>query len=118
MHHSILMLLQILLHPDCVEVMICLLGLAAVISRCSFFFFFCPYQLCEEALRVSSCCTAGNAVPIVVQKRLVATWVELKQLSRQQIGSTMDAVDKVPFLLGYGEVWPSMAPGYQTQMMS
>ncbi|XP_056903879.1 cilia- and flagella-associated protein 46 isoform X4 [Takifugu flavidus] len=49
-------------------------------------------QLCEEALRVSS--TAGNTVPMAVQKQLVATWVELKQLLRQQIGSTMDAVHK------------------------
>lgn len=53
---------------------------------------------------MSSCCTAGNTILIAVQKQLVATWVELKQLLRQQIGSTMDAVDKVPFFLGYGEV--------------
>lgn len=62
--------------------------------------------------------TAGNTVPMAVQKQLVATWVELKQLLRQQIGSTMDAVHKVPFFLGCGEVWPSVTPGYQLHVAS
>lgn len=74
---------------------------------------------------MSSRSAAGNTVPIAVRKQLVATWVETKQLLRQQIGSTMDAVDKVPFFLGHVRpLRSSMTTGYrlhvagpQTQMM-
>ncbi|CAK6962375.1 cilia- and flagella-associated protein 46 [Scomber scombrus] len=51
-------------------------------------------ELCDYALRMSNCNIAGEAVPIAARKQVVATWVQLKRLLQQQIGSKMDTDDE------------------------
>lgn len=47
-------------------------------------------QLCELALRTSSCNMPKEAVHIAARKQALATWVQVKRLLQQQIGSNVD----------------------------
>nr|XP_046258124.1 cilia- and flagella-associated protein 46 isoform X1 [Scatophagus argus] len=51
-------------------------------------------ELCEYALRISNCSIPGETVPIAARKQVVVTWVQIKQLLQQQIGSKMDTKDE------------------------
>ncbi|XP_044228761.1 cilia- and flagella-associated protein 46 isoform X1 [Thunnus albacares] len=51
-------------------------------------------ELCDYALRMSNCNISGETVPIAARKQVVATWVQLKRLLQQQIGSKMDTDDE------------------------
>uniref|UniRef100_A0A665UGC6 Cilia and flagella associated protein 46 n=1 Tax=Echeneis naucrates TaxID=173247 RepID=A0A665UGC6_ECHNA len=50
--------------------------------------------LCDYALHISNYSTPGETVPIAVKKRVVATWVQIKRLLQQQIGSKIDTKDQ------------------------
>ncbi|XP_034754581.1 cilia- and flagella-associated protein 46 isoform X3 [Etheostoma cragini] len=49
-------------------------------------------ELCDYALRISN--IPGETVPIAARKQVVATWVQIKRLMQQQIGSKMDTNDE------------------------
>ncbi|KAM4591923.1 cilia- and flagella-associated protein 46-like [Odontesthes bonariensis] len=49
-------------------------------------------ELCDYALSISSCNTTGEPVPLAVKKRVLTTWVQIKRLLQQQIGSKMDTL--------------------------
>ncbi|XP_075933471.1 cilia- and flagella-associated protein 46 [Anarhichas minor] len=51
-------------------------------------------ELCDFGLRMSTCNTPGEAVPIAARKRVVATWVQVRRLLQQEIGSKMDTKDE------------------------
>ncbi|KAM7408201.1 hypothetical protein PAMA_002070 [Pampus argenteus] len=51
-------------------------------------------ELCNYALRLSNCNISGETVPIAARKQVVATWVQLKRLLHQQIGSKLDTEDE------------------------
>ncbi|XP_070772644.1 cilia- and flagella-associated protein 46 [Enoplosus armatus] len=51
-------------------------------------------ELCDYALHISNCNIPGEAVPIAARKQVVATWVQVKRLLQQQIGSKMDTKDE------------------------
>ncbi|XP_026212735.1 cilia- and flagella-associated protein 46 isoform X2 [Anabas testudineus] len=51
-------------------------------------------ELCDYALHISSCNTPEETVPIAVRKQVVATWVQIKKLLQQQIGSKIDIKDE------------------------
>ncbi|XP_029377626.1 cilia- and flagella-associated protein 46 [Echeneis naucrates] len=51
-------------------------------------------ELCDYALHISNYSTPGETVPIAVKKRVVATWVQIKRLLQQQIGSKIDTKDQ------------------------
>ncbi|XP_051232115.1 cilia- and flagella-associated protein 46 [Dicentrarchus labrax] len=51
-------------------------------------------ELCDYALRISNCNSPGETVPIAARKQVVATWVQIKRLLQQQIGSKMDTKDE------------------------
>uniref|UniRef100_A0A3B4VED7 Cilia and flagella associated protein 46 n=1 Tax=Seriola dumerili TaxID=41447 RepID=A0A3B4VED7_SERDU len=53
--------------------------------------------LCDYALHISNCSIQGETVPIAARKQVVATWVQIKRLLQQQIGSKIDTKDEVPF---------------------
>uniref|UniRef100_A0A8C3AX50 Cilia and flagella associated protein 46 n=1 Tax=Cyclopterus lumpus TaxID=8103 RepID=A0A8C3AX50_CYCLU len=53
-----------------------------------------PDSLCDYALRISTCNTPGEAVPIAARKQAVATWVRVKRLLQQEIGSKMETKDE------------------------
>lgn len=63
------------------------------------FCFHTSSKLCDYALRMSNCNISGETVPIAARKQVVATWVQLKRLLQQQIGSKMDTDDEVLFSL-------------------
>ncbi|CAG6017918.1 unnamed protein product [Menidia menidia] len=50
-------------------------------------------ELCEYALRISSCHITGETVPIAVKKKVLATWVQIKRMLQQQIGSKLDMLN-------------------------
>uniref|UniRef100_A0A3B4YJ43 Cilia and flagella associated protein 46 n=1 Tax=Seriola lalandi dorsalis TaxID=1841481 RepID=A0A3B4YJ43_SERLL len=50
--------------------------------------------LCDYALHISNCSIQGEAVPIAARKQVVATWVQIKRLLQQQIGSKIDTKDE------------------------
>ncbi|XP_051937204.1 cilia- and flagella-associated protein 46 [Hippocampus zosterae] len=52
------------------------------------------FELCNYALSISNGNTIGEAVPIAVQKQLVATWAQIKILLQQQIGCQTDTDEK------------------------
>ncbi|XP_029305800.1 cilia- and flagella-associated protein 46 isoform X3 [Cottoperca gobio] len=47
-------------------------------------------ELCDYALGISTSNIPGEIVPITARKQVVATWVQIKRLLQQQIGSKMD----------------------------
>ncbi|XP_035810814.2 cilia- and flagella-associated protein 46 isoform X2 [Amphiprion ocellaris] len=47
-------------------------------------------ELCDRALRISSSHMPGDTIPIAARKQVLATWVQIKRLLHQQIGSKMD----------------------------
>uniref|UniRef100_A0A3Q1FP01 Cilia and flagella associated protein 46 n=1 Tax=Acanthochromis polyacanthus TaxID=80966 RepID=A0A3Q1FP01_9TELE len=47
-------------------------------------------ELCEHALRISGCHMSGETVPIAARKQVLTTWMHIKRLLHQQIGSKMD----------------------------
>ncbi|XP_008297596.1 tetratricopeptide repeat protein 40 [Stegastes partitus] len=47
-------------------------------------------ELCDYALRISSPHISGETVHIAAKKQVLATWVQIKRLLQQQIGSKMD----------------------------
>ncbi|XP_072246405.1 cilia- and flagella-associated protein 46 [Leuresthes tenuis] len=49
-------------------------------------------ELCDYALSISSSCTTGETVPLAVKKQVLTTWVQIKRLLQQQIGSKMDTL--------------------------
>ncbi|XP_029962388.1 cilia- and flagella-associated protein 46 [Salarias fasciatus] len=49
-------------------------------------------ELCEHALRLSTCHGPGEAVPLAARKQVLATWVQIKRLLQQQIGSKLDVL--------------------------
>ncbi|XP_032397492.1 cilia- and flagella-associated protein 46 isoform X2 [Etheostoma spectabile] len=49
-------------------------------------------ELCDYALCISN--IPGETVPIAARKQVVATWVQIKRLLQQQIGSKMDNKDE------------------------
>ncbi|XP_042358180.1 cilia- and flagella-associated protein 46 [Plectropomus leopardus] len=51
-------------------------------------------ELCDYALSISTCSIPGETVPIAARKQVVATWVQVKRLLQQQIGSKMDIRDE------------------------
>ncbi|XP_041803927.1 cilia- and flagella-associated protein 46 [Chelmon rostratus] len=51
-------------------------------------------ELCDHALRISNSSFPGETVPIAARKQVVATWVQIKRLLQQQIGSKMDTEDE------------------------
>ncbi|KAM9345441.1 cilia- and flagella-associated protein 46 [Symphorus nematophorus] len=51
-------------------------------------------ELCDYALIMSNSNIPGETVPIAATKQVVATWVQIKRLLQQQIGSTMDTKDE------------------------
>ncbi|XP_056252103.1 cilia- and flagella-associated protein 46 [Seriola aureovittata] len=51
-------------------------------------------ELCDYALHISNCSIQGEAVPIAARKQVVATWVQIKRLLQQQIGSKIDTKDE------------------------
>ncbi|XP_049456510.1 cilia- and flagella-associated protein 46 isoform X3 [Epinephelus fuscoguttatus] len=51
-------------------------------------------ELCDYALCISTCNIPGETVPIAARKEVVATWVQIKRLLQQQIGSKMDTKDE------------------------
>ncbi|XP_056291813.1 cilia- and flagella-associated protein 46-like isoform X3 [Pseudoliparis swirei] len=51
-------------------------------------------NLCDHALRLSTCNSPGDAVPIAARKQAVATWVRVKRLLQQDIGSKMKTRDE------------------------
>ncbi|XP_027134224.1 cilia- and flagella-associated protein 46 isoform X3 [Larimichthys crocea] len=51
-------------------------------------------ELCDYALRISNCNIPGETVPIVARKQVVSTWVQIKRLLQQQIGSKMEMKDE------------------------
>ncbi|KAM9810017.1 cilia- and flagella-associated protein 46 isoform 2-T2 [Syngnathus typhle] len=55
------------------------------------------FELCNYALSISHG-TAGEAVPIAVQKQLVATWAQIKILLQQQAGCQTDIGEKSPMI--------------------
>ncbi|GLD56038.1 cilia- and flagella-associated protein 46, partial [Lates japonicus] len=50
--------------------------------------------LCEYALQISNCSIPGETVPIAAKKQVLATWVQIKRLLQQQIGSKIDSKDE------------------------
>uniref|UniRef100_A0A3Q2XJ12 Uncharacterized protein n=1 Tax=Hippocampus comes TaxID=109280 RepID=A0A3Q2XJ12_HIPCM len=52
------------------------------------------FELCNYALSISNGNTIGEAVPIAVQKQLVATWAQIKILLQQQTGCQTDTDEK------------------------
>ncbi|XP_068423801.1 cilia- and flagella-associated protein 46 isoform X2 [Clinocottus analis] len=50
-------------------------------------------ELCDYALRISTCNIPEEAVPIAARKRVVATWVRVKRL-QQEIGSKVVTKDE------------------------
>lgn len=61
------------------------------------FCFHTSSKLCDYALHLSNCNISGETVPIAARKQVVTTWVRLKRLLQQQIGSKMDTDDEVLF---------------------
>ncbi|GAA6225204.1 cilia- and flagella-associated protein 46 [Lates japonicus] len=51
-------------------------------------------ELCEYALQISNCSIPGETVPIAAKKQVLATWVQIKRLLQQQIGSKIDSKDE------------------------
>ncbi|CAJ1066948.1 LOW QUALITY PROTEIN: cilia- and flagella-associated protein 46 [Xyrichtys novacula] len=51
-------------------------------------------ELCEYALRLSNGNNSGEMVPMAVRKQVVSTWVQIKRLLQQQIGSNIDTKDE------------------------
>ncbi|XP_074531827.1 cilia- and flagella-associated protein 46 isoform X2 [Halichoeres trimaculatus] len=51
-------------------------------------------ELCDYALRLSNGNNQGEIVPIGVRKQVVSTWVQIKRLLQQQIGSNIDTNDE------------------------
>ncbi|XP_028983141.1 cilia- and flagella-associated protein 46 isoform X3 [Betta splendens] len=51
-------------------------------------------QLSEYALHLSGCNNTGEKISIAVRKQAVATWVQIKRLLKQQIGSEIDIKHK------------------------
>ncbi|KAG7512173.1 cilia-and flagella-associated 46 isoform X1 [Solea senegalensis] len=51
-------------------------------------------ELCDYALHISNCNIPGERVPIAAKKQVVATWVQIKMLLQQQIGSKIDIKDE------------------------
>uniref|UniRef100_UPI0037E7646D cilia- and flagella-associated protein 46 n=1 Tax=Semicossyphus pulcher TaxID=241346 RepID=UPI0037E7646D len=51
-------------------------------------------ELCDFALRLSNTSTPGESVPIAVRKQVVSTWVQIKRLLQQQMGSKIDNNDE------------------------
>ncbi|XP_047198342.1 cilia- and flagella-associated protein 46 [Hippoglossus stenolepis] len=51
-------------------------------------------ELCDYALHISTCNVPGEAVPIAARKQVVATWVQVKWLLQQQIGTKVDVKDE------------------------
>ncbi|KAM9847487.1 cilia- and flagella-associated protein 46 [Aulostomus maculatus] len=47
-------------------------------------------ELCDYALRISNGNIPGERAPIAARKEVLATWVQIKRLLKQQIGSKMD----------------------------
>ncbi|XP_041867180.1 cilia- and flagella-associated protein 46 isoform X2 [Melanotaenia boesemani] len=47
-------------------------------------------EMCNYALRISSCQITGETVPIAVRKQVLTTWVQIKRLLKQQIGPKLD----------------------------
>ncbi|XP_071337384.1 cilia- and flagella-associated protein 46 isoform X2 [Trachinotus anak] len=51
-------------------------------------------ELCDYALHISNYSILGETVPIAAKKQVVATWVQIKRLLQQQIGSKIDTKDE------------------------
>ncbi|KAF3842490.1 hypothetical protein F7725_024441, partial [Dissostichus mawsoni] len=51
-------------------------------------------ELCDYALSISTCNTPGKTVPIAARKQVVATWVQIKRLLQQHIGTKVDTKDE------------------------
>ncbi|KAL6101538.1 cfap46 [Pungitius sinensis] len=51
-------------------------------------------ELCDYCLRMSTCNTPEESVPIAARKQVVATWVQVKRLLQQETGSKMDTKDE------------------------
>ncbi|KAK1905958.1 Cilia- and flagella-associated protein 46, partial [Dissostichus eleginoides] len=51
-------------------------------------------RLCDYALSISTCNTPGKTVPIAARKQVVATWVQIKRLLQQHIGTKVDTKDE------------------------
>ncbi|KAM8859515.1 cilia- and flagella-associated protein 46 isoform 3-T3 [Spinachia spinachia] len=51
-------------------------------------------ELCDYGLRMSTCNTPEESVPIAARKQVVATWVQVKRLLQQETGSKMDTIDE------------------------
>ncbi|KAJ4948115.1 hypothetical protein JOQ06_019655, partial [Pogonophryne albipinna] len=51
-------------------------------------------KLCDYALSISTCNTPGKTVPIAARKQVVATWVQIKRLLQQHIGTKVDTKDE------------------------
>ncbi|KAF3708572.1 Cilia- and flagella-associated protein 46 [Channa argus] len=49
-------------------------------------------ELCDYALQISNCNNPGESVPIAARKQVLATWVQIKRLLQQQIGSKAELV--------------------------
>ncbi|KAI3362965.1 hypothetical protein L3Q82_011639 [Scortum barcoo] len=51
-------------------------------------------ELCDYALSISNSSIPGETVSIAARKQVVATWVQIKRLLQQQVGSMMEAKDE------------------------
>ncbi|KAG7229993.1 hypothetical protein INR49_009713 [Caranx melampygus] len=51
-------------------------------------------ELCDYALHMSNCRIPEATVPIAARKQVLATWVRIKRLLQQQIGSKIDTKDE------------------------
>ncbi|KAK2922244.1 cilia- and flagella-associated protein 46 [Channa argus] len=51
-------------------------------------------ELCDYALQISNCNNPGESVPIAARKQVLATWVQIKRLLQQQIGSKAEVKDE------------------------
>ncbi|XP_035982462.1 cilia- and flagella-associated protein 46 [Fundulus heteroclitus] len=47
-------------------------------------------ELCNYALHTSSCHSTGATVPVAVRKQVLTTWVQIKRLLHEQIGSDLE----------------------------
>ncbi|XP_061818672.1 cilia- and flagella-associated protein 46 isoform X2 [Nerophis lumbriciformis] len=51
-------------------------------------------ELCDYALTIPICNPRGETVPIAVQKQVVTTWVQIKNILQQQAGGNIDMDEK------------------------
>ncbi|XP_061914763.1 cilia- and flagella-associated protein 46 isoform X8 [Entelurus aequoreus] len=51
-------------------------------------------ELCDYALTIPICNPRGETVPIAVQKQVVATWVQIKNILQKQAGGNIDMDEK------------------------